>query len=139
MKILIRKGPGRGTVFDFEQARVAVGRSRDSDVPLLGDLLVSRRHCEIIRQGWHWSIVDVGSLNGTRVNNEPVVRPTILRPGDVILLGNSELVVLGADGAEHTSCSPSTDTLSLVARRAGQAAVFLFLFSWAVVFFGTPF
>jgi len=94
MKILIKNGPGKGQVIKPTHSRIAVGRSRDSDIPLLGDLRASRKHCEILRRGWHWTIVDMGSTNGTFVNGEPITRPTVLQHGDVIQIGACELVAL---------------------------------------------
>ena len=94
MKILIQTGPGAGQMIQTGRSRVAIGRSGESDISLLGDLLASRRHCEILRRGWNWTIVDMGSTNGTYVNGEPITRPTLLHHGDVIRVGACELVAL---------------------------------------------
>lgn len=96
MRLRIRKGPGAGRTIECERVRFSIGRSRANDIPLLGDWRVSRRHCEILRQGWHWILVDVGSTNGTCVNGQRVCGPTMLRHGDVISLGESEIEVLMA-------------------------------------------
>jgi pSer/pThr/pTyr-binding forkhead associated (FHA) protein len=96
MRLRIRRGPGAGTTIECERVRFSIGRSRANDIPLLGDWRVSRRHCEILRQGWHWILVDVGSTNGTCVNGRRVSGPTVLRHGDVITLGESEIEVLMA-------------------------------------------
>ncbi|MGQ9518268.1 MAG: FHA domain-containing protein [Anaerolineae bacterium] len=96
MRLRIRKGPGAGNIMECTRVRFSIGRSRANDIPLLGDWQVSRRHCEVLRQGWHWILVDVGSTNGTRVNGRRIYGPTVLRHGDVISLGESEIEVLMA-------------------------------------------
>jgi len=93
MEILIQRGAGEGRSIALCAARVTVGRTSESDIALQGDWLVSRRHCEIVRRGSIWSLVDVGSKNGTFVNGRPITAPVVLKAGDSIRLGNSELLV----------------------------------------------
>ncbi len=74
-------GPGGATI----------GRSRDCDV-VLEDSGISRRHAEI-RPGRHgWTVEDLGSTNGVRVNGENVSGVWPLRPGDRVELGSTEIV-----------------------------------------------
>jgi pSer/pThr/pTyr-binding forkhead associated (FHA) protein len=69
--------------------RLVLGRSREADL-VLDDPNVSRRHAELRREGEHWSIADLGSTNGVKVNGRRVER-TELEPGDEIVLGTLEL------------------------------------------------
>ena len=69
--------------------RVVLGRSREADV-VLDDPNVSRRHAEMRRDGERWSIADLGSTNGVKVNGRRVERAE-LDPGDEIVLGTLEL------------------------------------------------
>jgi hypothetical protein len=68
---------------------VTLGRSRDCEI-VLDDANVSRKHAEI-RPGPHgWTIADLGSTNGTRVNGRDVkggAHP--LGPGDHLELGTA--------------------------------------------------
>jgi pSer/pThr/pTyr-binding forkhead associated (FHA) protein len=54
---------------------------------------VSRRHVEFHREGGGFSVHDVGSLNGTYVNREPVDVAT-LAGGDEVQIGKFRLVYL---------------------------------------------
>lgn len=67
---------------------ILVGRGPDMDVPIW-DRSVSRRHAEIDWRDDVWSVRDLESTNGTRVDGSPLgpseVRP--LAPGDRIDLG----------------------------------------------------
>lgn len=68
---------------------VAIGRSAECDVRLT-DTSVSRRHAEVRRTGDSWTIVDLGSTNGTRVNGAGV-RERRLSDGDTIAVGDATL------------------------------------------------
>jgi hypothetical protein len=68
-----------------------VGRSRDADV-VLADANVSRRHAEV-RPGaaGTWTIADLGSTNGVRVNGRRIAGAEPLSGGDRIVLGTAEI------------------------------------------------
>ena len=51
---------------------VSIGRSRQNDISILQDEMVSRKHGEIYREGVLYLFRDVGSINGTFINAEPV-------------------------------------------------------------------
>lgn len=56
---------------------------------------ISRKHAQLIKQAdGKWVIEDLGSKNGTQVNHSAVTHPQPLQHGDVIWLGNVNLVVL---------------------------------------------
>jgi len=68
-----------------------LGRSRDCDI-VLADANVSRRHAEIRPAGrGRWTIRDLGSTNGVKVNGTPVRDETPIEPGDRIALGTAEI------------------------------------------------
>ena len=68
-----------------------IGRSRDCDV-VLEDTGASRRHAEIRPQPDGWTLQDLGSTNGVRVNGRPIHEVRSLRPGDRIEIGSTEIV-----------------------------------------------
>jgi len=80
-------GEGRRTVLGGE--RVVLGRSRECDV-VLNDPNVSRQHAELRRDGSHWTVFDLGSTNGVKVNRRRVEQAT-LEDGDTITLGITDL------------------------------------------------
>ena len=79
-------GEGRRSVLSGE--RVLLGRSRECDV-VVGDPNVSRRHAEIRREGGGWTVADLGSTNGIKVNGRRVDQAA-LEPGDRVTLGLTE-------------------------------------------------
>jgi hypothetical protein len=64
---------------------MVLGRHSTSDIRLpLPD--VSRRHCRFLYAGGHWQVIDLQSLNGVWVNDQPVQRAP-LYPGDRVQIG----------------------------------------------------
>lgn len=70
----------------------AIGRSRDCDI-VLEDAGVSRRHAELRPvDASAWTIEDLGSTNGVRVNGQTITGAQQLRNGDSIGMGSTEML-----------------------------------------------
>jgi predicted component of type VI protein secretion system len=69
--------------------RAVIGRSRDCDV-VVSDPNVSRRHAEVRHGEDGWSVIDLDSTNGVKVNGRRVDQAP-LRPGDRIRIGVTDL------------------------------------------------
>ncbi len=67
-----------------------IGRSRDCDV-VLADGNVSRHHAEVRPRGDGWMIADLGSTNGVTVNGARIEQAQLLRAGDRIEVGTTQL------------------------------------------------
>jgi pSer/pThr/pTyr-binding forkhead associated (FHA) protein len=90
--LVVRRGPNAGSRFLLDQDVTTAGRHPDSDI-FLDDVTVSRRHVEFHREGGGFTVHDVGSLNGTYVNREPVDVAS-LAGGDEVQIGKFRLVYL---------------------------------------------
>ena len=64
-----------------------IGRGKGATV-LLQHPLVSRQHCEITEQDGQLMVRDLGSLNGTFINNARLTEPTPLPSGDLLSIGD---------------------------------------------------
>ena len=64
-------GPDKGRVLKFENDTIYVGRSDENQVQIK-DTSVSRRHLQITQKGDAYVIEDLGSMNGTFINDKPV-------------------------------------------------------------------
>ena len=69
-----------------------LGRDESCDIVLVGEG-VSRRHAELSRVGGDLVVNDLGSANGTYVNEEQAIGPTALRAGDVLGIGSIRLEI----------------------------------------------
>jgi pSer/pThr/pTyr-binding forkhead associated (FHA) protein len=90
--LVVKRGPNAGSRFLLDRSTTSAGRHPDSDI-FLDDVTVSRRHAEFRREGGEFVVVDVGSLNGTYVNREPV-DTAVLANGDEVQIGKFRLVFL---------------------------------------------
>ena len=91
---------------------VTLGRSHRADITI-NDMLLSRIHAEIrLADGGGFEIVDRESTNLTIVNNQDSER-AILKTGDCILLGETEIIV-EIDAPETDLHEKTTRELSLV-------------------------
>jgi hypothetical protein len=79
-----------GQVFPLTQETISIGRAGDNTI-ILADPEVSAHHASISWQAAtnNYLIQDLGSTNGTFVNERPVKQPQHLRHGDVIRAGNT--------------------------------------------------
>jgi hypothetical protein len=68
-----------------------IGRSRACDV-VLDDAGASRRHAEIRPDSEGWTLQDLGSTNGVRVNGRQIHGTQPLHPGDRVEIGSTEIV-----------------------------------------------
>ncbi|MDF0529122.1 FHA domain-containing protein [Tsukamurella sp. 8F] len=88
--LVVKRGPNAGSRFLLDQETTSAGRHPDSDI-FLDDVTVSRRHAEFRSVEGGFTVVDVGSLNGTYVNREPVDSAP-LAGGDEVQIGKFRLV-----------------------------------------------
>jgi hypothetical protein len=80
---------GGGDSWPLEQERNVIGRMSGSEIEIQ-DPGASRRHAEIRRDGDDYLVVDLGSTNGTLLNDSPVSEAT-LEEGDKITIGRTVL------------------------------------------------
>lgn len=88
-RLLVEQASGHesGIAYDLTNG-ATLGRG---DVEIrLDDPFASSRHARITRQGHVVVIEDLGSTNGTYLNEEPLTGPQPLHPGDRIRIGDCE-------------------------------------------------
>ena len=89
--LVVRTGPLAGERFVLSDVLTRLGRQQSSEI-VLDDITVSRRHAEITRVGSVYYARDIGSLNGTYVNQERIDDAVALRHGDELQVGKFRLV-----------------------------------------------
>ena len=79
------------TEFELDSKGISIGRGAQNDLTLESDDFASARHAKIEpRRDGVW-IEDVGSTNGTYVNGARISKPSVLRAGDVIRVGSTDI------------------------------------------------
>ena len=69
-------------------ASTTIGRSVECELRL-DDTYVSQQHARIFDRSGNWYVEDLGSTNGTFVNEQKLVAPAMLTPGDKIRVGQT--------------------------------------------------
>jgi len=83
-----------GTIYNYQiqKDEITIGRGKESDI-VLNDSTASRNHARIIKSNNNYNIIDLGSFNGTRLNDKSI-NNAILHHDDVIRIGFTKLVFL---------------------------------------------
>lgn len=123
--LTVRSGPASGQEFTLDGDELVIGRAADNPVSI-PDTSVSRKHAVVRKTADGWAVSDLGSGNGTMLNGAPIADETTLNDGDVITMGDTELVYGGpsaaAAGAEPTE-APSSRRAPVRTSRNGGAAI----------------
>lgn len=93
LSLRVADGPRelRGTRLPLS-APIVIGRSPDADI-VIADDFISARHARIVPSSDEIVLEDLGSTNGTILNNTLISGPQTLRAGDEITLGTVRLKV----------------------------------------------
>lgn len=83
-----------------------IGRTPDNALQI-HDTKASRRHTRVVRTGGAWFAEDLGSRNGTLVNDQKISRVR-LASGDVITIGTTRIEFLDPDVAANASGATMT-------------------------------
>jgi predicted component of type VI protein secretion system len=85
-RLVMRSGPTSGESINLDKNELFIGRDLSNDI-VVNDPEVSRRHVRLFLQGDQYVIEDLGSTNGTSVNGQRLMGPYILRPGELVTMG----------------------------------------------------
>jgi phosphoserine phosphatase RsbU/P len=119
-ELLVQCPDGQMKTIPLTGERLIVGRSSVAELCFPEDAGLSRQHFAFESTGEDWIVHDLGSKNGTFVNNIPLKARLILKPGDRITAGH--LVIVYGPGAQPQntgvvvfdkvdSSSPTTSTV----------------------------
>lgn len=84
--------PGSDSPVSFSTQEVILGRSPSNDFPIT-DETVSARHARLSFHQNQWWVEDLGSTNGTYLNDERVGVPTVIISGDELRCGQMSLLM----------------------------------------------
>lgn len=129
-KFLLRgvSGPTFGKVFPIV-GQTVIGRQPDCDIAVTTDEL-SRRHCELRPTADGLWVEDLGSSNGTYINDKRITRD-LLRPGDELRLDTLRFQMI-APGMEPAGMAKAHDAIAAT-EKATQSQVGLSPLVWAIL------
>jgi pSer/pThr/pTyr-binding forkhead associated (FHA) protein len=91
--VAIVEGANEGETVSLDEAPILIGRGSDAAIRLDDDY-VSTRHARIASSGDQWFVEDLGSTNGTYLNEEILAGPQPLHAGDRVRIGDSEFTYI---------------------------------------------
>lgn len=114
-RLFVIKGADEGKQFDLAGPRLGIGREAGNTIRL-HDTEISRRHAELREvENGGYALADIGSANGTFVNNQRV-KEAVLRAGDHILVGQTTLVYSAGRGESQAAADDLAERISLITR-----------------------
>jgi signal transduction histidine kinase len=111
--LIIIKGTDEGKQYELTEATIGVGRDSSNRLRL-SDTEVSRRHAEFRQTPDGYRVVDIGSANGTFVNNQ-AIKDVLLQPGDHVQIGQSVLVY-SAGRSDTVPVTDLAERISLISK-----------------------
>jgi pSer/pThr/pTyr-binding forkhead associated (FHA) protein len=85
----VLSGEREGERFLINRKTITIGRDPQCDLHI-PDPFISRKHCQVVFRGDHFTVVDLGSLNKTQVKDKEYIQKN-LKNGNVITLGKTQL------------------------------------------------
>ena len=107
-KLIILNGSQKGSTFELPRERITIGRDYSNEVQIQGQK-ISRTHAMIEPSEDGWQLTDLGSRNGSMVNDKPV-KAHVLKPRDEIGIGEITLLYV-SDEAPPVQELVSEETL----------------------------
>ena len=103
----IKNGPQRGLEVELRNDNLVIGRDESPNGIQILDQGISRRHAEIFRIGEMYFIRDLGSRNGSYVNEERISEE-LLRVGDEIKIGSTVCLFEDRPPSQRSQPHPPT-------------------------------
>jgi len=95
--LVLMEGEKKGMQFELPAAgQITIGRNPSTNSIAIDGLGISGSHGMIVVDNGSYTYIDVGSTNGSFVNDEPTHEAKLYR-GDVILLGTTPVMIEGED------------------------------------------
>ena len=93
--LIVHKGPGAGSRYLLDQDLTVAGRHPDADI-FLDDVTVSRRHAQFVRVDGHFTVTDLGSMNGTYADGQRVEEQRLIS-GMEVMIGKFRLTFYASE------------------------------------------
>jgi pSer/pThr/pTyr-binding forkhead associated (FHA) protein len=124
--ILIKSGLANDFAIPIQESSMTIGRSQDADI-VIDDPAVSRKHAEIVRADDGYMLLDLGSMNGSFVNETEVSETgQILKDGDEIRLGSGDSALVFRESNFSQIASRKlrvTETIKLSEAQLGDSSI----------------
>lgn len=111
-QLVMKQGPAPGKTFELSRNELTIGRDINNEI-VINDAEVSRRHCRLLLQGDGYVVEDLGSTNGTFINEQRVSGQRALHSGETLRVGDNVTLIYEVAGV---------DADATIASRGGRPA-----------------
>ncbi|MFB3897683.1 MAG: FHA domain-containing protein, partial [bacterium] len=94
--LVVISGKAAQQNYKLDKAEMYIGRDTECDV-VVTDWLLGKRHAKLIRTGKNYTITDLNTWKGTKVNGVPIKSDHLLFHKDLIEIGSTQLQFLISD------------------------------------------
>lgn len=108
--LIVQTGKHKGKKIPLPQREVTIGRDEKCFIRMTS-AEVSREHCALIPTDKGLLLRDLGSQNGTIVNNVRIEGETLLQPGDYLQVGPTQFQIEGARPDRSSDSAMSDDDI----------------------------
>ena len=120
-QLVLRVGPSPGKVFPIMKNELTIGRDINNEITI-NDSEISRRHCRLLMAEDGYIIEDLGSTNGTWINDQRLAGSHQLVSGESFRLGDNVVLEFGLVGFDEDATVASAGAAKPAAKPAPQAA-----------------
>src|SRR3954468_448838 len=109
LKLIVLAGAKEGLEIPLKKDKFLIGRAKECALRA-GSEAISRRHCAILHRETGWTVRDLGSRNGTLVNDERITKEVPLKDGDLLRVGPLEFRVVAVESKPKDAApAPAAD------------------------------
>src|SRR6516165_3900621 len=105
-KLVLLSAGMTGRTHELKADKTTIGRVEDNTFQI-AEPSVSSHHCEILLRGSDVIVHDLNSTNGTYINGQQVTKEAVLKPGQILRLGQIELRLEDGDATKMAAASTS--------------------------------
>lgn len=120
-KLVILSQGMTGRSHDLKVDKTTIGRVDDNTFPI-AESSVSSHHCEVFMRGSDVVVNDLNSTNGTFINGDKITGEAVLKPGQILRLGQIELR-LEVEGAPAPAPAPAASAPAPAQKKASDNTV----------------
>ena len=107
LKLVVLAGAKEGLEIPLKKDKFLIGRAKECSLRA-GSEAISRRHCAIVRKDDRWTARDLGSRNGTYVNDTRITEEVALAVGDELAVGPLKFRVAEAAAKKQPAAAPAS-------------------------------
>ena len=96
-RLIVRRGPQPNQIYELTKDVLTIGRDITNDI-VVSDPEVSRHHVRLSKVGDSYTAEDLGSTNGTFINNQRITGAQALANGDLLSVGETVTLAYEAVG-----------------------------------------